>query len=60
MKGGLLKTEEKTRARRRIAPAWASQPVPFSEKWDVSELKIVTVFLFFFFVEEGGIQDRDE
>lgn len=28
MKGGLLKTEEKTRARRRMAPAWASQPVP--------------------------------
>lgn len=28
MKGGLLKTEEKTRATRRMAPAWASQPVP--------------------------------
>lgn len=53
MKGGLLKTEEKTRARRRIAPAWASQPVPFSEKKDVSELKIVMVLLFFLLRKEG-------
>lgn len=43
IRGGLLKTEDQTRATRRMPPAWASQPVPL-ERVDVSELSMATSY----------------